>query len=63
MRRHGLPNPYEQLKALTRGHGIDETSMREFIQALDLPADAKQRLLQMTPASYTGLAEHLATEI
>jgi adenylosuccinate lyase len=37
--------------------------MREFIQALDLPADAKQRLLQMTPASYTGLAEHLATEI
>jgi adenylosuccinate lyase len=63
MRRHGLPNPYEQLKALTRGQGIDETSMREFIQALDLPADAKQRLLQMTPASYTGLAEHLATEI
>jgi adenylosuccinate lyase len=63
MRRHGLPNPYEQLKALTRGHGIDATSMREFIQALDQPGDAKQRLLQMTPASYTGLAEHLATEI
>jgi adenylosuccinate lyase len=63
MRRHGLPNPYEQLKALTRGHGIDATSMREFIQALDLPADAKQRLLQMTPASYTGLAERLAREI
>ncbi|MES2671663.1 MAG: adenylosuccinate lyase [Pseudomonadota bacterium] len=63
MRRHGLPNPYEQLKALTRGHGIDESSMREFITGLDLPADAKQRLLDMTPGSYTGLAERLAGEI
>ncbi len=63
MRRHGLPNPYEQLKALTRGHGIDETSMRGFIAGLDLPADAKQRLLDMTPGSYIGLAERLAGEI
>ena len=63
MRRHGLPNPYEQLKALTRGHGITEASMREFIRTLDLPADAKQRLLEMTPATYTGLAERLAREI
>jgi adenylosuccinate lyase len=63
MRRHGLPNPYEQLKALTRGHGIDETSMRAFIASLELPADAKQRLLEMTPGSYTGLAGRLATEI
>ena len=63
MRRHGLPNPYEQLKALTRGHGITEASMREFIASLDLPADAKQRLLEMTPAAYTGLAERLAREI
>ena len=63
MRRHGLPNPYEQLKALTRGHGIDETSMRAFITGLDLPADAKQRLLDMTPGSYTGLAERLAKDI
>ena len=63
MRRHGLPNPYEQLKALTRGHGITETSMREFIASLELPADAKRRLLEMTPATYTGLAEPLAREI
>ncbi|GAA4799127.1 adenylosuccinate lyase [Lysobacter hankyongensis] len=63
MRRHGLPNPYEQLKALTRGHGIDATSMRAFIEGLDLPADAKQRLLDMTPGSYTGLAARLAKEI
>jgi adenylosuccinate lyase len=63
MRRHGLPNPYEQLKALTRGHGIDEASMRAFITGLELPADAKRRLLEMTPGSYTGLAGRLAAEI
>ena len=63
MRRHGLPNPYEQLKALTRGQGITEASMREFIASLDLPAVDKQRLLEMTPGSYTGLAERLAKAI
>jgi len=63
MRRHGLPNPYEQLKALTRGQGITAQSMREFIGTLDLPADAKQRLLEMTPGSYTGLAEPLARDV
>ncbi|MBS0212783.1 MAG: adenylosuccinate lyase [Proteobacteria bacterium] len=63
MRRHGLPNPYEQLKALTRGHGIDAASMRGFITSLDLPADARQRLLELTPASYTGLAARLARDI
>ena len=63
MRRHGLPNPYEQLKALTRGQGINEASMREFIQGLDLPADEKQRLLGMTPGSYTGLAERMARDV
>ena len=63
MRRHGLPNPYEQLKALTRGHGINAESMRAFIAGLDLPADAKQRLLDMTPGSYIGLADRLAREI
>ena len=60
MRRHGLPNPYEQLKALTRGQGITEASMREFIVTLDLPATDKHRLLAMTPGSYTGLAKQLA---
>ncbi|MGV8922885.1 MAG: adenylosuccinate lyase [Thermomonas sp.] len=63
MRRHGLPNPYEQLKSLTRGQGINEASMRGFISSLDLPADDKQRLLAMTPGSYTGLAEQLAKDI
>ncbi len=63
MRRYGLPNPYEQLKALTRGHGINEVAMREFINSLDLPSDAKARLIALTPASYVGLAEKLAKEI
>ncbi len=63
MRRYGLPEPYEQLKALTRGHGITRESMHEFITGLNLPADAKQRLLELTPGSYTGLAARLAKDI
>jgi adenylosuccinate lyase len=62
MRRYGLANPYEQLKALTRGQGISETAMREFIGGLDLPEDAKQRLLALTPGSYIGIAEKLAKD-
>jgi adenylosuccinate lyase len=63
MRRYGLPEPYEQLKALTRGQGITRESMHTFIGGLDLPADAKQRLLALTPGSYIGLAETLAKTI
>ncbi len=63
MRRYGLPEPYEQLKALTRGQGITRDSMRAFIEAQALPVDAKQRLLALTPATYTGLAEKLAGSI
>jgi len=63
MRRYGLPEPYEQLKALTRGQGMTEATMRAFINGLDLPADAKQRLLALTPATYTGLASELARDI
>ena len=63
MRRHGLPNPYEQLKALTRGQGITEASMRAFVESLDLPVDAKQRLRDLTPETYVGLAGKLAKEI
>ena len=63
MRRYGLPQPYEQLKALTRGQGITKESMRDFIGKLELPAEAKQRLLDLTPGGYIGLAEGLAREI
>jgi adenylosuccinate lyase len=63
MRRYGLPEPYEQLKALTRGHGITRESMRDFITSLALPTEAKQRLLDLTPGGYIGLAESLARDI
>jgi adenylosuccinate lyase len=63
MRRYGLPNPYEQLKALTRGQGISQDSIRAFIQQLAIPGDAKQALLELSPASYTGHAQKLAESI
>ena len=63
MRRHGLPEPYEQLKALTRGRGITRESLRAFVLGLDLPKDARQRLLELTPATYTGLAADLARDV
>jgi len=64
MRRHGLPQPYEQLKALTRGKsGMTPQALRAFIDALALPDDAKKRLASLTPASYVGLAEALARRV
>jgi adenylosuccinate lyase len=63
MRRHGLPNPYEQLKALTRGQGITPDSMKAFVESLDLPDDAKQSLRALTPGGYVGLAAELAKAI
>ncbi len=64
MRRYGIEKPYEKLKELTRGQGgINKTTMREFIASLAIPDDAKQRLLEMTPASYTGNAAAQAKNI
>ena len=63
MRRFGLPNPYEQLKELTRGKAITQESIRAFIEGLDLPKAEKARLLKMTPGSYTGLAQDLAKRV
>ncbi|MCE2747092.1 MAG: adenylosuccinate lyase [Burkholderiales bacterium] len=63
MRRYGLPNPYEQLKELTRGKGITQEGLRHFILQLELPEDEKTRLLAMTPASYIGKAAELAKRI
>jgi adenylosuccinate lyase len=61
MRRYGLENPYEQLKDLTRGKGgINKASLQAFIQTLNIPAEAKQLLLELTPANYTGKAAELA---
>ncbi|MEP6938186.1 MAG: adenylosuccinate lyase [Rudaea sp.] len=63
MRRYGLPEPYEQLKALTRGQGITRESLRAFVETLALPPEAKKSLLALTPATYTGFASKLAEEI
>jgi adenylosuccinate lyase len=63
MRRYGLPEPYEQLKALTRGERITRETITKFIEGLALPDDAKQRLLALTPATYIGVARKLAEEI
>ena len=63
MRRHGLPNPYEQLKEFTRGKAITREAIGAFIDALALPPEEKTRLRAMTPATYTGLAAALARRL
>jgi adenylosuccinate lyase len=63
MRRYGVANPYEQLKELTRGKGISREALHEFIRGLAIPEAERQRLLEMTPASYLGKAAELARRI
>jgi adenylosuccinate lyase len=60
MRRYGVPHPYEQLKALTRGKGMNAETIRHFIEGLDIPSEAKARLMELTPATYVGKASELA---
>jgi adenylosuccinate lyase len=63
MRRYGLPEPYEQLKAFTRGQPMTRELMQGFVAGLALPEAEKQRLLALTPAAYTGAAEALARRV
>ncbi len=63
MRRYGVPNPYEKLKALTRGQSVTQDVMRDFIGTLDIPDGEKQRLLELTPETYVGIAAQLARDI
>jgi adenylosuccinate lyase len=63
MRRYGIPEPYEKLKALTRGQAVTQDLLQQFIASLDIPDDEKQRLLALTPDAYTGLAAELAGKI
>jgi adenylosuccinate lyase len=63
MRRYAVPEAYEQLKSLTRGRRLDARAVAEFIDGLPVPADAKQRLRELTPASYLGLAARLARDV
>ena len=63
MRRHGLPNPYEQLKALTRGKSVTKEALAAFIDGLDLPTAERERLKALSPATYIGAAADLARRI
>jgi adenylosuccinate lyase len=59
MRRYGIPEPYEKLKALTRGQAITQETLQTFVSTLELPDDVKQELMRLTPSGYVGLAETL----
>ena len=63
MRRFGIANPYEKLKELTRGTRVSRDGMQAFVNTLDIPADAKKALLELTPWDYTGKAAELAKRI
>ncbi len=64
MRRYGVPNPYEQLKTLTRGKsGITQEVLHQFVRGLSIPETEKNRLLAMTPQNYIGNATELARRI
>jgi adenylosuccinate lyase len=63
MRRYGVENAYEQLKDLTRGQRIDADALRRFIGQLQIPAEARKRLLDLSPETYIGLAAQLAKDI
>ena len=63
MRRYGIEQPYEKLKALTRGQRVDQAGMQAFIDTLDLPDAVKAMLREMTPASYIGNAAEQARNI
>jgi adenylosuccinate lyase len=63
MRRHGVADAYDKLKAISRGKRLERGSLAQFIRSLPIPAEAKKRLLALTPARYTGLAAELARKI
>ena len=63
MRRYAIPEPYEKLKEITRDQEVTQTLLHEFIRKLDIPDNEKSRLLELTPATYTGLAASLAKKL
>jgi adenylosuccinate lyase len=63
MRRHGVADAYDKLKAISRGKRLDRAALSQFIKSLPIPAEAKKRLLALTPARYTGLAAELARRV
>lgn len=63
MRRYGVPEPYEKLKELTRGRAVTQKSIRDFIEGLYIPEEAKMNLLKLTPDTYVGAAVELARTV
>ena len=63
MRRYGIEQPYEKLKALTRGQKINAATIREFVESLDMPEAARNELIALTPASYIGNATEQAKKV
>ena len=63
MRRYGIENPYEKLKEMTRGNRVDQETLQHFIETLDIPAAARQQLLELAPENYIGDAAKLARDI
>jgi adenylosuccinate lyase len=63
MRRYGIAEPYEKLKSLTRGQPVTKEVMQDFIRSLDIPEDARRRLLELTPSAYIGAASQLARSV
>ena len=63
MRKFGIEEPYEKLKSLTRGQRIDEQTIRKFVAGLDIPEEAKEQLLVLTPDTYTGIASSLVDNL
>jgi adenylosuccinate lyase len=63
MRRYGIAQAYEKLKGLTRGHKIDQATLKQFIESLELPKEAKKQLIALTPENYTGNAAEMAHKL
>ncbi|GMH33949.1 hypothetical protein BSKO_01783 [Bryopsis sp. KO-2023] len=63
MRRYGIPEPYEKLKEFSRGKAVTQEGMIEFVQGLELPQEAKESLLSLTPRTYVGNAEAQAKNL
>jgi adenylosuccinate lyase len=63
MRRYGIEEPYEKLKALTRGQVMNQALIQQFIESLEIPDEAKARLLAMVPGTYIGNADHQASKV
>ncbi len=63
MRRHGIEEPYEKLKALTRGQDMNKDTIQAFVETLELPEEARQALLALTPDTYIGNATHQAESV